>query len=1003
MAHGPAVPGLVARCLDGIAGKNATSETDHKTGDPFVRRNAHVLLGLLLAPGALLAYPVGEMVSFDTGGAFVAGVTSDGLKVAAYHYPWAGVVYWTEAEGVVSVDSNAEAGDISDDGRIFGSKIDAGLGHELPCYWDADNTYHELPHLPYGQNSDQFYANVWCCNSAGTFLGGMQWISTGHTTPVMWYQDGSGDWQILDLFPEDNTRDGRINAVSEDGTQYAGWLAGVDGGWIPTLWTVDGNLNITHETVASPPDWVNGEISAFSPNGLHMAGYMNSFGALWNSDGTSYDVIQPDNPSFWMSVVCTDVSNGGMAVGTTRDFAFGGQWAHVYKPGMGYMRGDDYFTMFGVEFPQDFQFTDMISWVSADESMMMGSYYDQNWQARNFILELPELSHVEGTVTLNGSFGSVEDVLISTANGGTHPDATGFYSLGIGAGTYDLTASLPGYLNQTVTGIVVPEGTTVPGIDFTLQQIPDAGFIEGTLTQIYNWDPFTLATITATDGNTQYTTHGTGAGTYQLILPAGTYDVLATQTNCYDVMVPGVQVTANQVTPLDIEFLSVNTPAYIHMDFVVDEPESFDWSTVKIKLGNNGSVAQYDIWESSYTGEVWTAGTYTLSVWALGHRIWIQDDVEFLQNQTTSLTIELERNTYPVRGLSVASDGNAAWQEPLPVDAYLQDHEAFATGMDVTANIRYWYTPLWPNSNASTTDEQALGGSRSLKIETVGGVPGDIYCDMGWPYPTTGRYVFEASLLVPAGNCAHHGVIREGVWGALFAIELFYRANGTVDIMIGGNELNLAYPQDQWFSFRLVADLDNDLIEYYQDGALLASGIYSLDAYTGDPSLLSLGTYDISAESRPGFDETGLVYMDDYASYRETGAAVASYTVSLDDVVQVTGQGTTGYLFQGLNNGQAYGAGVVADYPWGPSAQMTAGFTYIPPFGAPVNVQIAVFGGSTTLTWDPVTDATSYKVYSSGLPYTGFTEDLSGTFDGESWSTPATGGRRFYVVTAISE
>ncbi|MCA9784283.1 MAG: carboxypeptidase regulatory-like domain-containing protein, partial [Candidatus Cloacimonetes bacterium] len=646
-----------------------------------MKRNALVLLGLLLAPGCLLAYPVGEMVPFDLGGASVAGVTSDGLKVAAYNYPWAGVLYWTEIEGVVNVDTNAEAGAISDDGRIFGSKIDANLGHELPCYWDADNTYHELPHLSYGQNSDMFFSNVWSCNSAGTFLGGLQWVSASHTTPVMWYQDGSGDWQILDLFPEDDTRDGRINAVSEDGTQFAGWLANVDGGWIPTLWTVDENLNITRETVASPPDWVNGEIWAFSQNGLYMAGYMNSFGSLWFDDGASFDVVQPENPSFWMSIVSTDVSNGGMVVGTTRDFWNGGQWAHVYKPGMGYMQADDYLNMFGVVHPVDYQFADMISWISDDESMVMGSYLDTNWLPKLFILELPELSHIEGTVTLNGSIGSVEDVHIFTANTGTYPDANGFYSLPIGAGTYDISASLPGYLGQTLTGIVVPEGATVPGNDFTLEQIPDAGFIEGNLTQIYNWDPFTLATITADDGSAQYVTNGTGADNYQLILPAGTYDILATQSNCYDVMIQDVVVVAEATTQLDIEFMSVSTPAYIHLDFVVDQPETFDWSSIKIKVGDNSSVSQIDVWESSYTGEIWTAGTYTVSVWALGHEIWIQDNVEFLQNQTTSLTIELVPNTYPVRQLAVADDGAASWKHPLPVDAYSQDHEQFQTGM----------------------------------------------------------------------------------------------------------------------------------------------------------------------------------------------------------------------------------------------------------------------------------------------------------------------------------
>jgi hypothetical protein len=966
-------------------------------------KNAMLLLVLMIAPNTLLAYPVGEMVPFDLNGANLAGVTSDGLKVAAYHHPWGGVLYWTEADGVVTVDSDAEAGAISDDGRIFGSKIDATLGHELPCYWDADNTYHELPHLPYGQNSDMFFSNVWSCNSAGTFLGGMQWISAAHTTPVMWYQDEFGDWQILDLFPEDNTRDGRINAVSEDGTQFAGWLAGINGGWIPTLWTVDENLNITREEVAAPPDWVHGEISAFSENGLYMAGYMNGFGSLWHDGGSSFDVIQPELPSFWMSITCNDVSNNGMTVGRTIDFANWAQWAHVYKPGMGYLRADDYYNMFGVVYPADFQYVDMVFWISDDERMMMGLYSDLNWFTKMFILELPELSYIEGSVSLNGDIGSVEDVLIATANTGTYPDASGFYSLAIGAGTYDITASLAGYISETLTGIVVPEGTTVTGNDFVLNQIPNAGFIEGQLTQIYNWDPFTLAAITANDGNTQYATNGTVDGSYQLILPAGTYDILATQSNCYDIVIEDVVVAPEEVTQLDIEFMSISTPSYINLDFIVDNPETFDWSTVRIKVGDNSWITQINIWESSYIGEIWTPGTYTVSVWASGHKIWTQDDVEFQQNQTTSLTIELLPNTYPIRELAVSDGGAASWEHPLPVDAYSQDHELFQAGMDITANISYWYTPLWPSSNATTTDEQAYEGAKSLKIDTVDGVPGDIYYDAGWPYPTTGTHIFEAMLYVPFGSCAHHGILREGVWGAQFAIEIFYRAAGTVDILLGGNELNLSYPQNQWFSFKLVADLDNDLIEYYQNGALLASGLYSLDAHTGEPAVVSMGTFDISAEARPGFAEAGLVYMDNYASYQTGATNEATYTVSLDEAIQVTGLSVGTHQFQNLNAGQLYNAAVIADYAWGPAEAVATEFTYTPPFGAPVNLRLVISGGSTVLSWDPVTDATSYKVYSSSHPYEGFAEDLTGSFDGESWSTPASLGRKFYMVTAVSE
>ena len=56
-----------------------------------------------------------------------------------------------------------------------------------------------------------------------------------------------------------------------------------------------------------------------------------------------------------------------------------------------------------------------------------------------------------------------------------------------------------------------------------------------------------------------------------------------------------------------------------------------------------------------------------------------------------------------------------------------------------------------------------------------------------------------------------------------------------------------------------------------------------------------------------------------------------------------------------------------------------------------------------TVVWDSVYSATSYKVYSSDSPYTGYGEDFSGIFSGTCWSTPIYGTERFYFVTAINE
>ena len=68
----------------------------------------------------------------------------------------------------------------------------------------------------------------------------------------------------------------------------------------------------------------------------------------------------------------------------------------------------------------------------------------------------------------------------------------------------------------------------------------------------------------------------------------------------------------------------------------------------------------------------------------------------------------------------------------------------------------------------------------------------------------------------------------------------------------------------------------------------------------------------------------------------------------------------------------------------------------------PENVTISVVGINVQLSWDPVPDAASYKVYSSDDPLTGFEEDTSGTFAGESWNAPAPPEKKFYYVKSVN-
>jgi hypothetical protein len=67
----------------------------------------------------------------------------------------------------------------------------------------------------------------------------------------------------------------------------------------------------------------------------------------------------------------------------------------------------------------------------------------------------------------------------------------------------------------------------------------------------------------------------------------------------------------------------------------------------------------------------------------------------------------------------------------------------------------------------------------------------------------------------------------------------------------------------------------------------------------------------------------------------------------------------------------------------------------------PENVQISISAGVVLITWDEVSDVTSYRIYSSDTPDGEFTEDIEGIFNGTSWSIAGNNSKKFYYVKAL--
>lgn len=119
-----------------------------------------------------------------------------------------------------------------------------------------------------------------------------------------------------------------------------------------------------------------------------------------------------------------------------------------------------------------------------------------------------DYGEVCGNVSLIGGSGSVTDVTVSTNTSTTNPDSSGYYTLFLPQGNYNISASLDGYYPQTINNVEVLPGQTTEDIDFSLY--PDneellsvpartTTFVDTTVTipiELYNPDSLQIEGVT---------------------------------------------------------------------------------------------------------------------------------------------------------------------------------------------------------------------------------------------------------------------------------------------------------------------------------------------------------------------------------------------------------------------------------------------------------------------------------------------------------------------------
>ena len=201
-----------------------------------------------------------------------------------------------------------------------------------------------------------------------------------------------------------------------------------------------------------------------------------------------------------------------------------------------------------------------------------------------------QVGHIQGNVFLDGSapynIGDVTEVLIETGPYSTNPDANGDYDLTVYPGTYDVTATLYGYDTQTVSGVVVDEGATVTGVDFTMPCL--YGIISGTVTNEETGNPIENVNIVVE--GTEFGAVTGADGTYEITIEAGTYTVTADHLEYAMVTIPDVVVNAQATTTLDIEMMQ---------DIYVVMPQSADYWTGTTNGTDKTEVSYVKAWGGS--------------------------------------------------------------------------------------------------------------------------------------------------------------------------------------------------------------------------------------------------------------------------------------------------------------------------------------------------------------------------------------------------------------------
>ncbi|MDC8003310.1 HYR domain-containing protein [Aureisphaera galaxeae] len=240
---------------------------------------------------------------------------------------------------------------------------------------------------------------------------------------------------------------------------------------------------------------------------------------------------------------------------------------------------------------------------------------------------------------------------------------------------------------------------------------------------------------------------------------------------------------------------------------------------------------------------------------------------------------------------------------PLPVVAdnclacvQSDDIESFTLGQlyGQGGDWQTW-TPDTPAQSFEVSNEQALSGTQSVKVEGVpSGGPTDMVYNLG--NRSFGAWEVTFNLYIPSGNAAYTNIQKSETSGTQWANQIQYNSDGTADYNVNGGFTSFTFPQDAWFEVKYLINIDGDHSEFFIDGVSIISHPFRYQT-NGNNGLMTLGSINFfpitnAFGNDPNPSAIPLYYVDDISlcpvavnDYNNTADASDTYPVGTTNVV----------------------------------------------------------------------------------------------------------------------